>query len=102
PPFRLYLVLSVVLFLVAASVNHRTVILGVGVATNDSGSIEGVRLETNATNETPEQRATRVCEGANFEIGSAEWQPRFRQGCRKIVLDGGHQFIENFYHNLPR
>ena len=102
PPFRLYLVLSVVLFLVAASVNHKTVILGVGVSTDDKGAIEGVRLETNATDETPAQRAQRVCAGANFEIGSAEWQPRFREGCRQIVLDGGHRFIESFYHNLPR
>jgi Protein of unknown function (DUF3667) len=103
PPFRLYLVLSVVLFLVAATVNHKTVVIGVGVSTDDSGAVEGVRLETAAgANETPQQRAERVCEGANFEVGPKSWEPKFREGCRKVVLDGGKAFIESFYHNLPR
>jgi hypothetical protein len=103
PPFRLYLVLSVVLFLAAAAVNHKTVIIGVGLTTSDSGSVEGVQLETaRAADETPAQRAERLCAGANFEVGSKSWEPRFREGCRKLVLDGGKAFIENFYHNLPR
>jgi len=102
PPFRLYLVLSVVLFLVAASVNHKTVVLGVGVSTDDSGSVNGVKVETTNSNESPAQRAERVCTGANFEVGVPSWEPRFREGCRKIVLDGGRTFIESFYHNLPR
>lgn len=103
PPFRLYLVMSVVLFLVAATVNHHTVVLGIGVSTDDSGSIQGVQLETaNTANETPAQRAERICTGANFQIGIPSWEPRFREGCRKIVLDGGKTFLESFYHNLPR
>jgi len=103
PPFRLYLVLSVVLFLVAASVNHKTVIIGVGVTTDDSGAVEGVQVEkAAAADESPQQRAQRLCAGANFEVGSKSWEPRFREGCRKVVLDGGKAFIESFYHNLPR
>lgn len=92
PPFRLYLVLSVVLFLVAASVNHKTVVIGVGAQSESAA----------AADESPQQRAERLCEGANFEVGSKSWEPRFREGCRKLVLDGGKAFIERFYHNLPR
>ncbi|MEJ0036331.1 MAG: DUF3667 domain-containing protein [Gammaproteobacteria bacterium] len=101
PPFRLYLVLSVVLFLVAGSVSHRTVF--VGVNTDESGSLSGVKVETTtSTDETPEQRARRVCEGANFSIGPKSWDARIREACRKVVLDRGSTFVESFYHNLPR
>ncbi len=101
PPLRLYLVLSVVLFLVLGSVQRSAVILGVGVRTDDSGSIKGLQLETNATDETPAQRAQRICVGANFDISGLD-EHRLRDACYKVVLDNGHEFVKNFYHNVPR
>jgi hypothetical protein len=101
PPLRLYLVLSVVLFLVASSVNHSTMIVGLGVSTDDRGSINGLKVETNATDETPAQRAQRICTGANFDISGLDEQ-RLREACYKVVLDNGHEFVKAFYHNVPR
>ena len=101
PPFRLYLVLSVVLFLVAGSVNHHHAVF-VGLSIGDSGSVEGVKAETPATDETPEQSAQRLCAGSNFSIGPKSWDPRLREACYKVVQDRGQGFVESFYHNLPR
>jgi hypothetical protein len=102
PPFRLYLVLSVVLFLVAGSVNHNAVFVGLSVG--DSGSVEGVKVDstTPAADETPEQRAQRMCADSHFSVGPKSWEPKFRQACYKVVEDGGRSFVESFYHNLPR
>jgi hypothetical protein len=101
PPFRLYLVLSVALFLAAASIsNHHAVF--VGISTGDSGSVEGVNLQTTDTPESPAQRAERLCAGSHFDIGPKSWDPKFRAACYKVVEDGGRSFVESFYHNLPR
>ena len=100
PPFRLYLVLSVVLFLAAGSVNHHAVFVGVSVG--DSGSVEGVKADAPAADETPEQRARQLCEGSNFSIGPKSWDPQLREACYKVVQDRGQSFVESFYHNLPR
>jgi hypothetical protein len=100
PPFRLYLVLSVVLFLVAASVStHRALFLGVSTGESTSLSVEST---STATSETPQQRAQRLCDGSNFGIGPKSWEPRWHEGCYKVVLDNGHSLVESFYHNLPR
>ena len=100
PPFRLYLVLSVVLFLAASSVNHHTILVGLSV--DENGSLEGMKVQTSATNETPQQRAQRICAGSNFDIGPKSWDPKMREACYKVTLDGGHAFTESFYHNVPR
>jgi hypothetical protein len=103
PPFRLYLVLSVILFLVASSVNHHAVFIGLSVG--DSGSVEGVNVDSTApaaADETPAQRAERICAGSNFNIGPKSWDPRLRNACYKVVEDRGRSFVESFYHNLPR
>jgi hypothetical protein len=100
PPFRLYLVLSVVLFLAAGSVNHHVVFVGFSVG--DRGSVEGVKAETPAANETPAQRAERLCAGDNVTFPWKSWESRFREACYKVVQDRGQSFVESFYHNLPR
>jgi hypothetical protein len=101
PPFRLYLVMSVVLFLAAASMSHNAVFVGISVG--DDGSVEGTNVESAvADNETPAQRAERLCAGSHFGIGPKSWEPRFREACYKVVADRGRSFIESFYHNLPR
>ncbi len=45
PPFRLYLVLSVVLFLVAASISSHHAVF-VGFSTGEGGSVDGVNVQT--------------------------------------------------------
>lgn len=100
PPFRLYLVLSVVLFLVAASVSHKAVF--VTVSTSEKGAVQGLTVEQTSDQELPAEQAKRICEGARFGVGPASWEPRLRAACYKVVEDRGERFIESFYHNLPR
>ncbi|HEV7717275.1 MAG TPA: DUF3667 domain-containing protein [Steroidobacteraceae bacterium] len=110
PPFRLYLVLSVVLFLVAASVSHRSTV--VEVSTPDAKDItklkdlepglKSVQSVPAKPDETPDQRARRICDEVHFGLGPESWEPRLHQGCYKVVLDGGHSFLQNLYHNVPR
>jgi len=100
PPFRLYLVLSVVLFLVAGTVSHKAVF--VTVSTSEEGAVQGVNVEQTSSEELPAEQARRLCEGARFGVGPASWESRLRAACSKIVEDRGERFIESFYHNLPR
>ena len=102
PPFRLYLVLSVVLFLVVASVNHRTEVVGVRVPQAGVTSLKDIQIERPKADETPERRAQRICEGSHFGIGPESWEPRFRAACYKVVLDDGQELMQNFVHNVPR
>jgi hypothetical protein len=95
PPFRLYLVMSVVLFLVAGSLSHHTVIVGLNVS-------DDVKVEATGTEGASEQKSDDLCKGASFSIGTKSWDPKLREACHKIATDGGQTFVETFYHNLPR
>ncbi|MEJ1964161.1 MAG: DUF3667 domain-containing protein [Gammaproteobacteria bacterium] len=110
PPFRLYLVLSVVLFLVATSVSHHATVVSLSTPAAKAAdrpsdltlSLKNVQIVPAKPAEAPEQRARRVCEGSHFGIVPQSWEPRMREGCYKVVLDEGTSFLEHFYHNIPR
>jgi hypothetical protein len=106
PPFRLYLVLSVLLFLVIALVSDSE------VAPTSSPAGEGAILPkklsdgrvapiTQAPAESKEERAHRVCENAQYEFPKT-WIPKLKEVCRKVVVDDGHAFAEAMTHNIPR
>ena len=110
PPLRLYLVLSVVFFLVASAVGTRFSV----VSFDDSGAaargkvvaadkVEELPGMTPKAGETREQRADRVCADANYSgLGAAILQPIFKQACRKSIIDNGPGLQEQFLHNVPR
>jgi hypothetical protein len=103
PPFRLYLVLSVAFFLIAAAGGHdsvRFVSLGTG---EGQSSLEVRKLEDMPAKptETPEQRATRICKDLNFIVGSNEGLVDGPAVCRKIVGDNGRALAQALYHNIP-
>jgi hypothetical protein len=106
PPFRLYLVLSVLFFLVAAAMPHRIAAFNLNV----DGAVVMTPVEINPNapaGETPEQRADRIC-GQNFYQGTKEswfetwFEPRMREGCYKIWRDGGEGLGSAILHNAPR
>jgi uncharacterized protein DUF3667 len=100
PPLRLYLVLSVVLFLVASSLNHSKVAFAFSI--DDKGSPNASKIDTTQRpDETPEQRAQRIC-GKDFDLEAGTEQRELREACYKVMLDSGHEFAERFYHNVPR
>jgi hypothetical protein len=102
PPLRLYLVLSVLFFLIAALTSQPS-----------TPDFRQVRIHVNANNVAVErpaqepgvarQQALQACNNLSY---SGPWKsrllPAFRTSCARAVEDGGRQLHESFMHNLPR
>ena len=108
PPLRLYLVVSVLFFLLASAVGNPE---GVGVLRVDArhpaavsvGSAEELPELQARPGETPAQRAERVCPQWSYDGPGQRWLgPLMPQACRKILEDGGRSLQEAFLHNIPR
>jgi hypothetical protein len=109
PPVRLYLVLPVAFFLVASAVQTHFTVLQFDDAQPPSGSqvIAGdkagdIAAHKPRTDETPAQRAERLCGNARYDGPGARlisWVPA---ACRNIVADNGRELQTQFLHNIPR
>jgi hypothetical protein len=107
PPLRLYLVLSVVFFLIISSGTHNP--KAIALVTDKRGtqsyavrSPEDVDYLTARPGETPEQRADRVCK-TDYDGPAREYVlPLITKACRRSILDNGHTMFEALMHNLPR
>jgi hypothetical protein len=106
PPLRLYLVLSVVFFLILGMGNHDP--KAVSLQTKN-GKPSVALVNPNEVNEiairpgeTPEQRADRVCKPEYDGPGRGFLVPLITKGCRKSMLDNGRTISEALMHNLPR
>jgi hypothetical protein len=107
PPLRLYLVLSVVFFLIIGSGTHNP--KAISLVTDKRGtqsyavvSPEDVDYLTARPGETPEQRADRVCK-PDYDGPAREYVlPLITKACRRSILDNGHTMFEALMHNLPR
>jgi hypothetical protein len=109
PPVRLYLVLSVVFFLVASAVQTKPFAVvefddkAAGVKPAVVENLDEVPALKPKAGETPERRADRVCADANYDgPWAGTLQPLFRQACRKSVIDNGRDLQQAFMHNMPR
>lgn len=128
PPFRLYLVLSVIFFLVVSFEGKEAMV--VDPATNPAVATERERVlaeirpdvakevaaaqadaakeaaaakVAQATRGAAERMQTGSCENLTYEGPAAKWvQPRLKPLCEKIREDEGHSLAESFKHNLPR
>lgn len=105
PPVRLYLVLSVASLLVASAVHTHLAV----VQFDDSKPLASARvgkvedLAKPKADETPEQRADRLCAKSNYNgPWASTLQPRFHQACRRTVIDNGRDLQQAFLHNIPR
>jgi len=78
-PFRLYLILSVVFFLLSALLGHHREITQAGA------------------------EAQRSCANLHTDLPGARWlEPRFILTCKRIMADGGRAFEQTVVHNLGR
>jgi hypothetical protein len=108
PPVRLYLVLSVVFFLIAGAVQTKFAVVEIddkptaGTAArvrNPEGLREALQPKTD---ETPQQRADRVCADANYDgPWAGTLRPLVQKVCRKSIADNAH-VQEALMHNMPR
>ncbi|HXZ59234.1 MAG TPA: DUF3667 domain-containing protein [Steroidobacteraceae bacterium] len=111
PPVRLYLVLSVAFFLLAAATHKQPEVLQ--LSTSDSGVPKSARvmplgepgLETTPARpgETREQRAARECAMISYEgPWAATLRPAMQRACLRIRADNARSLMDAFRHNLPR
>jgi hypothetical protein len=108
PPIRLYLVLSVVFFLLASAKSSNLEVLEIkapeaGPAKATIVPLEGAKEGQDRAEpaETPEQRAAH-CQ-TNYNGPWAERiVPLAREACRKAVADHGRALQAAFLHNIPR
>ena len=111
PPVRLYLVLSVLFFLIASAVHTRFTVLAFDAdhpshnkalpANSVNDAVAGIA--TPRPGETTEQRAARVCANANYNgPWASTLRPQFQRACRNSVMDNGRDLQDAFLHNVPR
>lgn len=101
---RLYLVLSVIFFLVATSGGGRIEMVGVESADNGGTSVVVSSLNSTAQpGESLAQRQARVCGRVEYHWWWSErLQPAMRKACMQYLADNGGSVREAFYHALPR
>ncbi len=102
PPLRLYLVLSVLYFLIAAAFHpHINLRMADG-----HGNIIAAAPPTGLPQkqgESPRQHAERVCATLNYNGPlHAYLLPTLRANCQKTAEDHGRAISEAFMHTLPR
>ena len=105
PPLRLYLVLSVLFFVIIGSGHHTPKAMSFktvdgketyNVVTPDDPEIAA------KPGETPEERADRVCKADYDGPGRKFILPFIKKACRESILDNGRTIGEALLHNLPR
>ncbi len=94
PPVRLYIVVSLLFFLLA----------GIFAESGSTIAFDDMERDIAATPaETPAQRATRLCQRISYQgPWVASIQPRLVAGCEKTVLDRGDSLQQEFLQNVPR
>jgi hypothetical protein len=105
PPLRLYLVLSVLFFLVLGLIHHEARVITLKPGNGERAVVivpmsELVDL-AERPGETPQQRLERICSSDYDGPASSFFRPLAEQACRKLVADG-RTVSETFLHNLPR
>lgn len=104
PPFRLYIVASLIFFLVASAGFHKAAFLQIGTKDGLPVSLQKLDVDENTQdfrNETREHRAERICGGIHSDLSTA-LEPRLRAACHEIVMDGGRAAVQELFHNIPR
>jgi hypothetical protein len=106
PPLRLYLVVSVLFFLVASSVQTRLAVLELDSANRTDYKVvplDEQRELQRAQGETAEQRLDRLCGDMQYSGPGEGWiGPHLNAACHKAMADNFHSLQEAFFHNLPR
>ena len=108
PPLRLYLVLSVLFFLLGGLLDQHVGILLPKVQSDhdialDDDTPEPAPIAAARPGESAQQAGERVCAKMKYGGPGSSWAlPAFRHACQKSVEDGGRGIQEVFTHNIPR
>ena len=110
PPLRLYLVLSVVFFLLASATQPKLQVLQIsraegGMPKTTLTPLEGAKstpLDSARDAASVAQRTTPGC-NTRYEGPWKEWiVPAAREACVRAVADNGRSLRDAFLHNVPR
>ena len=110
PPFRLYLVISAIFFLLWAALPSSTKVYALSPHKGELIPMNEIAAnktdeenKKSGTTETAEQRSGRVCANASYNGPGEAWiTPRVAEACRKVVIDNGQGFVHSFLANIPR
>lgn len=94
PPFRLYIVVSLLFFIVVALVSNAAL-----VDFGPAGNAAGAGSPAGASEATP---GTVACSGLTYDGPGGSWlQPKLILGCQKSMVDSS-SLGRAFLHNVPR
>jgi len=103
PPLRLYLVLSVLFFLLGGLLDRHPGVWVVKLNGNDDVALEPAPKAVARPGESAEQVRERLCSQVAYDGPGKSWaQPALSHACRKSVEDGGRSIKEAFTHTMPR
>jgi hypothetical protein len=103
PPLRLYLVLSVLFFLLAGVLDRHAGIWIVKLNGSDDVTLEPAPKAVAGPGETAQQVGEKMCAQVDFVGPGSSWlSPALHRACQKSVEDGGRGIQEVFTHNIPR
>lgn len=104
PPLRLYLVLSVLFFLILSFSHHQPRIVSIRSGSGATSVVLTPPKEAFAAKpgETAQQRDERICKPDYDGPARSIVLPALARACRKFVADGGRTASAAFLHNLPR
>ena len=103
-PFRLYLILSVMFFLLSALLSGRSpeakVPESAAAATIRTDVVDAVPAGIAKDDKLDSQIS---CANVNTDLAGRKWLiPRFKAACEKVLLDHGRELGANIVHNLGR
>ena len=107
PPLRLYLVLSVLFFLLITLLHNEGKVVeiktGKGKTAVELVESKDIGGKGGPPDETPQQRIARVCKPTTYDGPLRQYVvPFVNKSCRAGMQDGGRSIGEAFIHNLPR
>jgi hypothetical protein len=96
PPFRLYLILSIIFFLLTSFAHTRVQVITFDEALKPGGQA--------ASASAPAQNRLSSCADINFMTFSAHpsWNPRIKRACEAIVRDNGDSLMHLVLGALPK
>jgi hypothetical protein len=92
PPFRLYLIISVIFYLIASFLHTQGRVIRLD---DGSKSVTSRPTAPRSAASSPSADALTSCEDVNFVtfLKRPEWNARFKHACEEIVRDKGENFL---------
>jgi len=99
PPFRTYLVLSLLFFIIAAVFG-----VGVDITVNNElplADVESSGIETNNSDESDDASCKDIQIGGVGFLDGPELEARVRGACEKVMADSGNSLFQALADNIP-